>query len=187
METRTLILEKVAHARSPGKDELSYIFDNLGLIPGGQRSEPLGEALFKPVSPENNGIVIFAIEFDEPLCLGGTVESDICGHLSVNGGHEIVTQGKGQAVVRTGQPLWWKHTHHQANIWIGCVRVLLEKMVDKKCRGCACCSVGCGVEEVFICSSCSQSNLGRLATSQQLRQRELHPGVGGAIGERGGG
>lgn len=95
MGERTLILEKVAHARSPGKDKLGYIFDNLGLVSGRQRSEPLGKALFNLVSLGNSRSMIFAIMFDEPLCLGGTVESSICGHLSVHGGDRFGLRAKG--------------------------------------------------------------------------------------------
>ena len=42
---RTLVLKEVAHARAASKDELRDVLDDLGLVLGRQRNEPLGEAL----------------------------------------------------------------------------------------------------------------------------------------------
>lgn len=47
---RTFVLEEVAHACPPGKDELGDILDNLRLILRGKRGEPFGEAL-RPGQP----------------------------------------------------------------------------------------------------------------------------------------
>jgi hypothetical protein len=41
----TFVLEEVAHARAAGEDELRDVFDNLGLVFGGEGGEPLGQAL----------------------------------------------------------------------------------------------------------------------------------------------
>lgn len=41
----TLVLDKVAHPGPARKDQLRDVLDNLGLVFGGQRGEPLGKAL----------------------------------------------------------------------------------------------------------------------------------------------
>lgn len=38
----TFVLQKVAHARAAGEDELGDVFDNLGLVFGCEGGEPFG-------------------------------------------------------------------------------------------------------------------------------------------------
>lgn len=41
----TLILKEIAHPRATGQNELGHILDDLGLLLGGESSEPFGKAL----------------------------------------------------------------------------------------------------------------------------------------------
>jgi len=75
----TFVFEEIAHSRPARQNQLGYIFDDLGLLLGGESGEPLSKALrkdllvgFKPGGP---GIGVGHEDGDAPLCPVGRAGS----------------------------------------------------------------------------------------------------------------
>jgi hypothetical protein len=76
---RTFVLKEIAHPGPTGQDELSHIFDNLGLLPGRESRKPFGKTLDMSKVPSVrepwDQVEELGGPRDIPLCPAATTES----------------------------------------------------------------------------------------------------------------